>query len=412
VLLPLFLVASAVFSAGIAAYGSNALWAKYPHGIELIMLSRRLEWPLWALSILFAIGLLALIASGKRRAWWLIGLGPVLALFAHRFLADASNRLVVVEDPPFVTADEAKFLADDDYVVGLRFGDSTFAYPYFQLYQAPVVIQADHEKRMILMWSPFANRAVAQVITHEVKARDLEIVSMPANALLVYNRSMGQFINGIQGRLMDGQKPTGFGSPIAVSTMIWKDWVGINPDTKVMRLELNKPLANAPRSPILPTNPMPPAILDDPPLTRIVLVGTTQPAAIRSDQVGPEPSVVTVDGEPAFVFRESADKPVRAFSSHFRARESKQEYIPRFTLDRAHRFKGAMFLDDDTGSGWSSAGIWLDGLRELRPDLKGTRLRPVPVQDGLYWGVMKFWYPTLKLSSPRKEGESGATSGS
>ncbi|HEY2587467.1 MAG TPA: DUF3179 domain-containing (seleno)protein [Tepidisphaeraceae bacterium] len=408
VFVPLFLIVSAVLSAGVVAYGTNALWAQYPHGIGLILLSRRLEWPLVTLSLLLCLILLALVASGKRRAWWLIGLGPVLALFAHRFLTDPAGGLTVIDSPSFVVASDARFMADDDYIVGLRFGDSTYAYPYAQLYDHPVVFQSDHDKRMMLIWSAFANRAVAQTVTREMKPREIEIVVSPANALLLYNRTYGQFINGLKGRLMDGQKPTGFGTPIVVSTMTWKDWVGINPETKVMQPAGKPRTASPPHSPILPSNPMPPAILDFPANTNIVLVGTTQPAALRSDQVGPEPQNVTVDGESAFVFRESPDKPVRAFSSHLK----KQDLFPRFSLDRGHKYKGATFLDSDTGSGWSAAGAWVDGEKDVRAEMKGTRLTPIPVQDGLYWGVMKFWYPDLRLTTPQKAGGPPAASGS
>jgi hypothetical protein len=410
VFVPLFLIASAVLSAGVVAYGTNALWAQYPHGIGLILTARRLEWPLVTLSLLFCLILLALVASGKRRAWWLIGLGPVLALFAHHFLMDPAGGLTVIDSPSFVSASNAGFMSDDDYVVGLRFGDSTYAYPYAQLYDHPVVFQSDHDKRMILIWSAFANRAVAQTVTHEIKPRDIEIVSSPANALLLYNRTFGQFVNGLKGRLMDGQKPTGFGTPIVVSTMTWRDWVGINPETKVMQPTGKPRTANPPHSPILPSNPMPPAILDFPANTNIVLVGTTQPAALRSDQVGPEPQNVTVDGESAFVFREGPDKPVRAFSSHLK----KQDLFPHFSLDRSHKYKGAMFIDSDTGSGWSAAGVWVDGEKDVRAEMRGTRLTPIPVQDGLYWGVMKFWYPDLHLTTTHKNtgsGTSSATSG-
>jgi hypothetical protein len=402
---PLLLIISAVLSAGVVAYGTNALWAQYPHGIGLIVWSRRLEWPLVTLCLLLCLGLLTLVISGKRRAWWLIGLGPVLALFAHHFLMDPGSGLAVIDNPAFVAAADAQFMSPGDYVVGLRFGDSTYAYPYAELYDNPVVIQSDHDKRMMLIWSAFANRAVAQSITHDIKARDIEIVSAPANALLVYDRSDGQFINGIKGRLMGGEQPHGFGQPIVVSTMTWKDWAGINPQTQVMQPPAHVRTANPPRSPVLPANPLPPAILDYPATTNIVLVGTTQPAALRSDEVGSEPRNVQVDGETAFVFREAPDKSVRAFSCHLR----KQDLFPHFTLDEKHKYKGAMFIDSDTGSGWSASGAWVDGMKDVRQEMKGTRLTPIPVQDGLYWGVMKFWYPELKLTSPAKAGDGSVT---
>ena len=51
----------------------------------IITLARRLQWPLIVLSMMACLGLIGLVITAKRRAWWLIGLAPVLALFAHRF---------------------------------------------------------------------------------------------------------------------------------------------------------------------------------------------------------------------------------------------------------------------------------------------------------------------------------------
>ena len=131
----------------------------YPHGLEIILWSRRLQWPLVSVSLIACILLIALAISGRRRAWWLVGLAPVLALFAHRFaLGPAAGRTNIAENPAFVSADQAKIL-DEDWIVGLTFGDDHFAYPYAALFSTPIVIQADHEKRMMLIWSAYANRA-------------------------------------------------------------------------------------------------------------------------------------------------------------------------------------------------------------------------------------------------------------
>ena len=105
--IPLLLLVFAVLAGAVVAYGPNAVWAQYPHGLDFIIWSRRLEWPLVALSIILCLTLLGLIVSGKRRAWWLIGLGPVLALFVHRFVTDPAGGLRVIDSPDFVTATEA-----------------------------------------------------------------------------------------------------------------------------------------------------------------------------------------------------------------------------------------------------------------------------------------------------------------
>jgi len=210
---------------------------------------------------------------------------------------------------------------------------------------------------------------------------------------LIYDRAYGQFVNGLTGRLINGQKPTGFDQPLIVSTGPWKQWREANPLGSVMRPPPMLRSAPAPSSPIQPVYPMPPAILDYPTNSRIVLVGTTQPVALKAEQITAEPLRVTVDGGPAFVFRESPEAPVRAFSCFLR----KQGLFPTFRPDRDHKVKGSVFLDSDTGSSWSAAGQYVGGLKEYRKELQGTRLTPLPVQDNLYWGVMKFWYPDLQL---------------
>jgi hypothetical protein len=409
VFIPVLLLAIAVLSAAVAAYGTHPFWAQYAHGVELIVWSRRLEWPLVLFSLILCIVLLGLIVSGKRRAWWLIGLGPVLALFVHRFVTDPAGGLTVIENPTFAAAPDAPIVPnDDDYIVGLHFGDSYFAYPYSILFDNPVILQSDHEKCMMLMWSAFANRAVGQTINRDVRARDIEIVSMPANAMLLYNRADGQFINALTGQLINGKKPVGFGAPVVLSTTTWRQWRDSNPLTKIMQPPAAaKPRTAAPpHGPIQPAYPMPPAILDYPANSSIVLIGTTQPAALKADDVGPEPQRVQVDGVPAFVFRESPDKPVRAFSCYLK----KQELFPRFSLDRDHKIKNAMFIDSDTGSAWSANGVWVGG--QYKKEMQGSRLIPLPVQDRLYWGVMKFWYPELTLRTGEREQKSAVTSGS
>ena len=123
---------------------------------------------------------------------------------------DPDNAFFVNAQPTFISARGATFLMDDDWVVGLTNEGDPTAYPFSVLYPAPLVVQADQFTPMLLMWSPFANRAVAVKIDRSIKARELEILSMPANTLLVYNARIGQFINGVTGKTPAGQKPDGF----------------------------------------------------------------------------------------------------------------------------------------------------------------------------------------------------------
>ena len=103
----------------------------------------------------------ALVVSGRRRAWWLIGLAPVLGFRASSG-SESRCGVIVNRTPVFVAADQASaFVSDNDWVVGVVDDGDATAYPFACLYGAPLVVQNDQEKPLLLMWSPFANRAVA-----------------------------------------------------------------------------------------------------------------------------------------------------------------------------------------------------------------------------------------------------------
>lgn len=388
-ILPVAIICLSTICAAIVAYGVHPDIAQYHHGIDMILFARRFQWPLATLSLILCLLLIALAVSGRRRTWFLIGLGPVLALFAHHFKPSA--RIAAVEEnPAFVSPDEAHFLRDDDFVVGLTMGDSTFAYPYAELFDRPIILQADREKKMILIWSAFANRAMACTISHELRGRDLEIVSTPANSLLIYNARLGEFIYGVTGLTSKGSKPSGFETPIATTKMIWSDWRRENPATRVLAPPPPGVRSGAPTRPVLPAYPMPPTALNRPALLRVALVGETRPVAVDSDSISQVPFNLDVDGIPLMVFRLGSAGSLRAFD-----RRLPNDLLPRFDLNRGHgRHHGAgMFVDGDTGSTWNADGAWVDGLKSL----KAHKLARFPVDDDLYWGVMKFWMPNLTL---------------
>lgn len=375
------------------AYGTQPGWAQYRHGLELIMLTRRYEWPLIALVLILCVALLGLIISGKRRAWWLIGLGPILALFAHKFLADPARVFAVYDQPGFVSADQASFLADGDYVLGFGFEGDWYAYPFSTLYARPVVIQTDHDQRLLVMWSAFANRAVVIPIDRSVKAQELEIVSMPANALLVYNARLGQFINGVTGLTIDHRAATGFEVEHAVQTVktTWKQWRDAHPQAKVMLPPANLP-ADLPNQPVLPYYPMP-ATAGAPakPGTRAALVATTQPAVVLDEDITIRPANLTSDQTYFLLFRDPITGAARAFD-----RALPGDLFPRFRNKLFPKHPEAVWTDSDSASAWTADGRAVDG------PLKGAKLRPIAVDDGVYWDVIRYWYPHLTLTDVPK----------
>jgi hypothetical protein len=386
VLLPIFLILLAAGAAAIVAFGTSADLAQYQHGLQIILLSRRLQWPLVSLSILCCLVLIVLVIANKRRAWWLIALGPITALFVYRFSLSADNFWSIADNPQMLTADTVTYVRDDDWVVGIELDEQAYAFPFQALYSTPVVIQTDRDKRMIVLWSPFANVARAYNVDREIKSRELDIVSMPANALLLYNTRIGQFINGITGQTPQGKRPDDFKAEIPTIKTTWKHWRTLHADSKVM-VSTGRVAHDPPTVPVFPVYP-PPKVWTDEDRKKVVVVPTTQPIAIPSEAITTKPINVMAGKLPVLIFRDGASGEVKAFD-----RRIDEDLMPRFELNHDSRRKLVMFVDSDTGTGWNAEGVAVDGDKQR----KGKKLKPVEVQTDLYWGVLKFWYPEIEL---------------
>ncbi len=391
-ILPLILLTIAILSAATAVYGTLPQWSLFHSGIHVIETTRQLQWPLLTLSVLMCVAIVVSIIIGKRRVWWLIGFAPVLALFAQLFVTGTFANLQVVDHPPAVSAaDATSFMKDDEYVVGLVADEQTYAFPYRQLFSHPVVVLQVREKQVVLMWNAFANRAVARSMGRQVVPRELEVVSMPSNALLIYNTRVGQFINGLTGLTPEGTVPGGFHAAVPTAKMTWGQWRGRYPQTLVMSMPaLNK----APAGPIRPRYPMrvDKTALPLPAETQVLVFATTRPVAVAENAVTEQPINVSVGDEPVVVFRDPASGRVKAFERTFDGRSSR--FLANPSLLRA--VKGVFMLDAATNSGWTSAGVAVDGEKEVI----GKRLQPVAIEEGLYFGVMREWYPEMELVAP------------
>ncbi len=387
VAVPVLLIVAAVAAGCGLAYGTAAQWAGLSsHGMDVILWSRRLQWPLAAVALALGLWLVALIVSGRRRAWWGVGLVPVLALFTHRFVTGPGLAFAAADDPPVVpAAGAAGFLRDGDWVVGLSADGAACAYPYAVLFHRPVVVRpAPGGRRVVLLWSAYANRAVAAWAEWDTHGRDLEVVSFPADGVLVYNERLGQFLNGVTGRTPTGAVPTGFGRPIETVKTTWGRWRADHPRTVVVAPADDR-WRTSPTGPVLPAYRVP-GESGLPDARPVCVVTGSGPAAVASDRVTDRPLNLTAGAMPVLVVR-GADGRVRAFD-----RSLPGDLVPRFAAGPGPS-GGAAWVDADTGSSWSAAGAVVAGPADMR----GVRLTPVPVDDGLYLGVMRYWYPDLHV---------------
>jgi hypothetical protein len=385
VLLPLVLLGIAAISAAIVAYGINPAWMQYSHGLEIILASRRFEWPLIALTLVTCVALIALIVAGKKRAWWLLGLAPVVTLLGHRLTINPGDAFLVNSQPMFVSPDHAPFMAADDWVVGIIDGSDAVAFPYASLYSRPLVVRTDEPEPMVLMWSPFANCATAFRIDRTIRPNELEIVAMPGNALLAYNSRIGQFINGVTGLTPANQKPSGFLASIPVVKTSWNRWIAAHPATTVMAPPANA--GDAPRRAVLPYFPMPRASRDLPPDTTIALMRNSPASATLDSDIQLNP--VNLSSPPILLLRNPLTGAVSAFS-----RNIDLDLISTFSNKSFRKFPRATMTDSDSGSAWTPDGHAIDGL------MKGKKLQPIEIEDSVYYNVAKLWYPELKMTSP------------
>jgi hypothetical protein len=384
VLLPVLLLVFAIVPAVLFAYGTEPSWAAHgPRGLELILWAHRFQWPLVMLSVVLCIGLGVAVIAKKSSVVWLLGLLPVLFLFAHKYTDGPAKGLYCQQDPALVSAADVPVGDANELVVGVVLDSQPYAFFYSALHRTPVVVASVRDRRMALFWSEYANRAQVFTTARDFRADDLEVVCSPDNALLVYNTRLGQFINGVTGLTLSGQIPTGLLEPIPVIKTTWQAWDAAHPDTRVMQgsdAGFTQPLQ--PRFAMPGTDP---AISDT---RHICVVAATQPIAVPSEAIGTRPLNLTSGLTSLLLVR--VNGVVRAFN-----RELPGDLVPRFAPGSDAKHKNVAWVDSDTNAGWSSAGAEVDGPQEMH----GLVMSPIPVEEDLYWNVMKFWYPQLHLAS-------------
>lgn len=451
-LLPLLLAAVSVVAAGIAAYGTSAVWVELGSdaGLQLIYFSRRLQWPLLTLCVVSAFGLVVLVVTGRVRAWWLIGLLPVLALFTHRFATSPMRDFRVLDNPPLVSAEAVAWspanpdgLTDDDYVVGVVLpgvgpagggpaAPEGIAYPYALLYRAPMVVQSVREQRVAVLWSAYANFARAYLVDRDLSPREIEVVSQPASATLLYNARYGEFINTVSARTQHARSPTGFRQPLAVTAMTFGRWRSLYPETRVAlpppRSDAAAWRASVPIRPrdmprvshgssrpgqASPTAPGPEPSGPGPAgrsltETPVIVVGSEPPLALLPSDVSNIPLNLEVGDVPLLVLRDPNTLRIRAFQRRVGGTTLRfalvREPSTRLAVVAGGSSSSIETSTPATGGGWS--------LRELETSTRwsfrgvclepsgpwaGRQLSTIGVFEGAYIEVLQYWMPQLQV---------------
>jgi hypothetical protein len=371
------------------AYGVDPRVAQHFGGLELICLSRRLQWVLVLATVLPCLVLIARVVLGRTRAWWMIGLSVVLAMMFVRFGPGTTKPVRVLDGDAMPTLAEMSLPSEDEFVVGFDFAEHAYALPYRCLLRTPIVQLTDFDRRLLIVASPRANLVSVIEVSRQSRAEDYAFVGSPGNSTLVYNRKNGQFIVGVTARTELDKEPAGVIDVLACYRLTLRQWRRVRPDARLM-----VPVARDMTYPGVPVGPLyPPQTRDAslPANTPVILLRSESPVALLAGGEFDAPVHVQHNDQYLALWR---DGPL------LRAN-------PRLTNDRtltltrrSERSKTPRLIDEQTQSTWTLTGRCTDG------PLAGTQLKAIRVEENVYWGVCKEWWPSLVLVRP--EGDAGA----
>ena len=111
------MILGGLLSAAAVAFGCDPSVADRAGGVELIRWMYRLQWLFIGSTVVCALALVALVVTGKRRGYWLIGLIPVLAMFAWRFGISPARPGAVDDQPAFVQSLRTDWLVVQAWMV-------------------------------------------------------------------------------------------------------------------------------------------------------------------------------------------------------------------------------------------------------------------------------------------------------
>ncbi len=353
----------------------------YVDSLELITLTRKLQWILMLLSILPCLALVILVAWGKSRVYWLIGLSLVVGLLFVRFSNAKVKPIRVIETPLMPALSEVTLTNEDEFIAGFVWEEHAYALPYRSLCRTPIVQITDFDKRLIVIHSQFANSTTALQVSRDIRASDLEYVASPMNSALMYNRKFGEFTVGITGQTESGQKPYGVQAAVPVEHMPLSEWRKLYPRSRLMVPTERDDMRDA-----QPARPYFPVKLEDSSLpsdTPIILIHSSPKAAILLASELQLPLNTKAGNQPVVLWRDG--NRLRAFN-----RQVDQDLFLTFSFKKDKKFNITL-VDNQTNSTWNMSGICTTG------QLEGKRLKSVPVEEGVYWGVTKAWFKDIRI---------------
>lgn len=345
--------------------GGDPTRARWLGGIDAMLLTRRLHGLLLALSVLPALALLGLVVVRFASPAWVVALLPTMLLLVLHVSRPPMPRVLAVSlselpDPP------TEFAAEET-VFGFILGNRPVAVPLSRLVDSPVMLLADLDRRVLLVWNPSANRVSLLPVGLEVKSADLEIVGDVDGSLLLYNRRFGQFVIGMTGLSPDGARPIGVTVSSPPQRSSWGEW-----------------RRRHPRSLLVPGDAS--SMVPDLPSDAVAVIHTPTPVAVPTGLLASEPLRNTeIEGTSVLLVRDDAGV-VRCFD-----RRLANDLFLRLRLKHDPKNRRDVLFDPGSDTHWSLDGMGLDG------ETKGRRLREYVIEPAVSRGALQRWQPEIRL---------------
>jgi hypothetical protein len=124
----------------------------------------------------------------------------------------------------------------------------------------------------------------------------------------------------------------------------------------------------------------------------VAFLDADAPSAVLDSDITSLPANIDAGGSPVLLLRDRATGIVKGFH-----RQTAGDLTPVFRAKHFAKFPQACMTDSDSASAWTNDGAAING------PLKGQRLAAADVDDGVYYTVLRAWYPNIALLKPKAQ---------
>ncbi len=152
-----------------------------------------------------------------------------------------------IDDPRFVAAGDANFLADEDIVMALEMNGEARAYPVTILNYHEIVNDFIGGRPVAVTYCPLCGSGLVFERTFEGRAVEFGVSGLlRKNDLILYDRASESLWQQITGRAFAGPRRGEELRTVPVTMTRWGTWRAVHPDTRVLSVDtgFDRPYAN------------------------------------------------------------------------------------------------------------------------------------------------------------------------